>query len=228
LPGTNNGSEVPIPELVEWDDLMKLSFEKEMIGFYVTGHPLTRYGDLIKKFSTASSSTLRAIPGSRQVRMAGLVKSVKEISARKGDRMAFMTLEDLEGLTEVTVFSDLYAQRRDVVQVGEPVIISGVREGDAENPKVLAQEICRIQDAPSHFCNRIHLRVLATGTDPAQITDLKGILASHRGKLPVTLHVVIPNRTETVISLPSVSCEASKELEDEVESRFGYQAVWFD
>jgi DNA polymerase-3 subunit alpha len=74
----------------------------------------------------------------------------------------------------------------------------------------------------------MHIRISSTGADPGQIADLKRILARHRGKLPVTLHVVIPNRTETVISLPSVSCAASEELDTEVEHRFGQQALWLD
>jgi DNA polymerase-3 subunit alpha len=228
LPGGNNGPEVPIAELVEWEDATKLGFEKEMIGFYITGHPLTKYDDVVKRFCTASSGTLRAIPGSTAVRMAGLVKSVKEINTRKGDRMAFISLEDLEGLTEVTVFADLYAQTRDLLHQAEPIIISGIREGDAETPKLLAQQICHIQDAPGLFSSRMHIRISSTGADPGQIADLKRILARHRGKLPVTLHVVIPNRTETVISLPSVSCAASEELDTEVEHRFGQQALWLD
>jgi len=228
LPGRNNGPEVPIEELVEWEDATKLAFEKEMIGFYITGHPLTKYDDLIEKFTTASSGTLRTVAGSISVRMAGLVKSVKEIHTKKGDRMAFITLEDLEGLTEVTVFADLYAQNRDLLHQAEPVVISGIREGDAETPKLLAQQICHIQDAPGLFSSRMHIRISSTGTDPGQIADLKRILARHRGKLPVTLHVVIPNRTETLISLPTVSCAASERLDNEVERRLGYRAVWLD
>jgi DNA polymerase-3 subunit alpha len=228
LPGTDSREDPPIPELAEWDDLKKLSFEREMIGFYITGHPLMKYDALIKKYANVSSSGLSSLPQSSQVRLAGLVKTIKEINTRKGGRMAFVTLEDLEGDVEVTVFADLYAQTRDLLSSGEPLIVSGVRERDQESSKILAQEICHIEQAPNRFSHGIHVRISTPGVDPAQVADLKRIFKRHAGKLPVTLHVVVPNRTETVITLPSVLCGATDALVGEVNATFGYQAVTFE
>ncbi len=228
LPGGENTADAPVPDLAEWDDVTKLSFEREMLGFYITGHPLTRYADLIKKYANASSSGLAGIAESSAVRLAGLVKSVKEINTKRGDRMAFVGLEDLEGVAEVTVFSDLYAESRDLLKPGEPIMISGTRNGEKDNPKILAQEICRLEDAPGRFSNGIHIRIMTTGTDPARIKDLKRILKRHQGSLPVKLHVIVPNRTETVMSLPSISCGATSELQSEVNETFGYPAVSFE
>ena len=228
LPGGENAADAPISDLSEWDDVTKLSFEREMLGFYITGHPLTRYDDLIKKYTNASSVSLAGIPESSPVRLAGLVKSVKEINTKRGDRMAFVDLEDLEGVAEVTVFSDLYAESRDLLKPGEAVMISGARDGEKDNPKVLAQEICRLEEAPGRFSNAIHIRIMTTGTDPAGIRDLKRILNRHRGNLPVKLHVIVPNRTETIMSLSSISCEAGSDLLSEVNETFGYSAVSFE
>ncbi|MBI5570796.1 MAG: DNA polymerase III subunit alpha [Desulfomonile tiedjei] len=219
--------DVPIPEKPEWDEQTKLNHEKEIMGFYVTGHPLMNYEPIIAKYTNASSETLSEAPTASTVRLAGMVKRVKEINTKKGERMAFIALEDLAGTIEITVFSDLYLQHRDLLQSGEPVIVSGVREGDKESPKVLAQEICRIQDAMKKFSKGIEITISARGTDPGKIGDLKKILQRHRGALPVKLHVVIPNRTETVISLHSTTCEASEALLAEVQDAFGYQPMSF-
>ncbi|MEJ2718715.1 MAG: hypothetical protein P8182_16565 [Deltaproteobacteria bacterium] len=142
--------------------------------------------------------------------------------------MAFVTLEDLEGVIEVTVFADLYSQARELLHSGEPVFISGVREGDKENPKVLAQEICPIHEAPTRFSKEIHIRISTTGAAPAQIADLKRILHRHRGGLPVTIHVTIPNRTETIVKLSTVSCEPSEQLRSELGKTFGDGAASFE
>jgi DNA polymerase-3 subunit alpha len=228
MTGGDNAADAPIPDLSEWDDVTKLSFEREMLGFYITGHPLTRFDDLIKRYASASSSGLAGIAESSPVRLAGLVKTVKEINTKRGDRMAFVGLEDLEGVAEVTVFSDLYAQSRDLLKPGEALMISGTRDGEKDNPKVLAQEICRLEEAPGRFSNAIHIRIMTTGIDPDRIKDLKRILNRHRGNLPVKLHVIVPNRTETVMSLSSISCEAGSELQSEVNETFGYPAVSFE
>ena len=198
------------------------------MGFYVTGHPLMNYEDIIGKYASVLSSTLAGLPPSSPVKMAGLVKNVKEITTRKGDRMAFVSLEDMAGTTEVTVFSDLYQQSRELLQSGEPLVIAGVRNGDTDTPKVLAQEIHRLEEAPRHFSKEVRIRISTPGADPLQIKDIKRILTRHKGRLPVKIHVVIPNRSETVISLHSTTCDASESMLAEVYNALGYQAVSFE
>lgn len=227
-PGSpGNLTDEPIPQLPEWDSQTKLQHEKEIMGFYVTGHPLMSYGDIIKRYTNASCGNLADVPTASQVRLAGLVQKIKEIHTKKGDRMAFFGLEDLSGTVEVTVFSDLYVQHRELLRSSEPLIISGVREGDKESPKVLAQEICRLEDATKRFSKGIEIAISARGIDTAKIKDLKRILMRHRGRLPVKLHVVIPNRSETVISLSSLACEPSEQLMTEVQETLGEKAVSF-
>ncbi len=203
-------------------------FQKETMGFYVTGHPLMNYEGIIKRYTNTDSKAIGELPASSQVKLAGLVKRIKEINTRKGERMAFISLEDLAGDVEVTVFADLYQQSRDLLHSAEPLIVSGVREGDADTPKVLAQEICPIHEAPQRFSRGIRIKISTRGAHPHQVKDLRQILARHRGRLPVRLHVVIPNRSETVISLSSVSCDASDAMMNELHRTFGYQPVSFE
>jgi DNA polymerase-3 subunit alpha len=229
VPGPNgNLTDTPVPDLSEWDTQIKLAHEKEIMGFYVTGHPLMEFGDLIKRFTNANSETLAQIPASAQARLAGLVGRIKEITTKKGDRMAFVSLEDLKGVTELTVFSDLYRTNLDLLHSGKPLIVSGTREGDKEAPKMLANEMHPLEEAPRHFGKGLRITLSTVGTHPHQIKDLKAILTRHRGRIPVKLHVVIPNKTETVINLASFACDGSEALLTEVQSTFGYQPITFD
>lgn len=225
-PGTpSNLVEVSIPPRDEWDNWTKLQHEKELIGFYVTGHPLMNYEDQIRTFVNATSQTLADIPSGLQVRLAGLVTKVKEINNKKGERMAFVTLEDLAGSVEVTFFSDAYMQYLDVIRSEEPVMISGNKEGDKESPKVLAQVICLLKEAGRYFSKGLRIRMNTTGTHVDQIQELKKLLARHRGRIPVKLHVVIPNRTETIISLGDFKCDPTETMIAELRGNFGYQVV---
>jgi DNA polymerase-3 subunit alpha len=220
--------DAPIPELPEWDDQLKLSHEKELMGFYVTGHPLTKFEDIIQKYVNASSESIAKISSGSAIRLAGLVKKTKEITTRKGERMAFVALEDLTGVVEITVFSDLYRTSRALLESGDPLVVAGTREGDAESPKVLAGEIYPLEEAPRHFGKGVRINISTLGTSAHQIKDLKKILSRHRGRIPVKLHVVIPNRTETVINLSSVTCDPSDTMISEVHGVFGYQSVFFE
>jgi len=226
LPGRqNNFGDVPIPMVPEWEDLMKLAFEKDLMGFYVTGHPLMKFEDFIKNFTNASASSLGNLPASSQVRIAGLVKKMREITTKKGDRMAFVELEDLTGTVEVTVFSDLYLPNRELLQSSEPLMVTGIKEGENDAPKIRANEIYPLEDSPRYLSRGLLIRISALGSDPKQIKDLKRILNQYKGRTPVKLHVVIPNRSETVINLGSLACEVSDGLIGEVTKAFGDTAA---
>jgi DNA polymerase-3 subunit alpha len=129
---------------------------------------------------------------------------------------------------EITVFADLYRTNRALLESGEPLVIVGTREGDPATPKVLATEIHPLVEAPMRFGKGVRITISTLGTGPRHIKDLKEILSRHRGRVPVKLHLVIPNRTETVISLSSVACDASDAMVTEVHNAFGYQAVSFE
>ncbi len=217
-----------IPDLPEWEDMTKLKFEKEVMGFYITGHPLMKYEDFINKFTNANSNNLATHPDAASVKLAGLVKSIKEHTTKKGDRMAFVVLEDLAGSVEVTVFSDTYARNRDLLNSGEPLVISGTRDGDNGNPKVLAHEIFPLQKVPGRLAGGLHIRISTTAEDPGQVTNLKKILKRHPGRLPVKVHVVIPNRTETIINLAKFTCEPNDSLLTALKKSLGEQAVFFE
>ncbi len=212
-------------DMEEWDDLYKLQLEKELMGFYVTGHPLMNFMDIIEKYCNASSQSLAATEPQSLVRMAGMVKKIKEINTKKGDRMAFVSLEDLTGITEVTIFSDLYKLTRDLLQSSEPLMVSGVREGDKESPKMLAHEIYPLDEAPRRMSKGIRIRITSLGADPRHVSRLKKIFSKHRGRVPVKVSVSIPNRSETLISLPAVECDPSEEFITEIKEVLGYPAV---
>jgi DNA polymerase-3 subunit alpha len=84
--------------------------EKEALGFYVTGHPLGEFAGDLAKLTTASSDFEKVREGA-EIRVGGLVKAVKNYTDRKGETMAFVTIEDLEGTIEVTIFSSLQDRR---------------------------------------------------------------------------------------------------------------------
>ena len=182
----------------------------------------------MKRYANATSVNLKEINNSSVAKIAGQMKSKKEIITKKGDRMAFIVLEDLEGSVEVTVFSDLYAQSGDLLQEGEPLLITGTREGDADNPKVLAQEIYHIDEVPRHLSNGLHIRINTAGVAVNQISELKQILKNHKGKQPVTLHVIIPQRTETIIHIPSIKVDPSDDFVGLIRETFGHTALSFE
>ena len=96
------------PMVEEWRESQKLSYEKEILGFYITGHPLTRYTETLQDLKTVDIQNLSELEDKENVRLAGMVAALKEINSKKGERMAFATIEDLTGSCEVIIFSDIF------------------------------------------------------------------------------------------------------------------------
>ena len=108
----------------EYDPLERLKQEKEQLGFYVSGHPLEEYNDIIEYYTTASTQTLVTHPVDSEVFVAGMITEVKNLTTKKGDPMAVIGFEDLEGLVEVVVFPEAYKTAGDLVE-GRVVWIRG-------------------------------------------------------------------------------------------------------
>src|SRR5438132_5105524 len=92
----------------EWDKDRLLKYEKELTGFYITRHPLARYAEAMSQFSTASTDALSEVEDAKEVKLCGIIATVRQTMTKKGDRMDYLTLEDLHGTVEVIVFPDLY------------------------------------------------------------------------------------------------------------------------
>ena len=118
----------------ESDPLERLKQEKEQLGFYVSGHPLEEYSDIIDYYTTASTQTLVAHPLDAEVFVAGMITEVKNLTTKKGDPMAVIGFEDLEGSVEVVVFPEAYKTAGDLVE-GRVVWIRGKVNQNSRNRK---------------------------------------------------------------------------------------------
>ncbi|MEA3362660.1 MAG: DNA polymerase III subunit alpha [Thermodesulfobacteriota bacterium] len=218
-----------LPDLEEWDEKTLLSYEKEALGFYVTGHPLARYSDSIKRFATCETSGLAERTDKEQVRVCGIVSGIKELITKKGDRMAFVTLEDLSGSVEIIVFPEVYSAAMELLKGEDPLLVSGELDVGEEACKILATEVALLRDVKKTLAKLVHIRLTTPGLDELQMRQLKGIIQRYRGKCNVQLHIVIPNRSETTITLPEqLKMSATDEAMADAEVLFGYNVMNFE
>ena len=143
----------PTPEsisrLPEWPQHELLAAEKELLGFYVTGHPLTPYADILEKYALATTAKLAELPNRSLTRIGGLVAAVQNgISKKTNKPYSLVTLEDLEGSVQMLCMNENYDKYRDLLQINAAVLVIGeVNNGD-DKPKIFPQEIMPLDDAP--------------------------------------------------------------------------------
>ncbi len=217
-----------LPEVDEWSEKILLGFEKDALGFYITGHPLARHTVTLKRFATCDTAGLADRADKEEVRIGGMVAGLKELMTKKGDRMAFVTLEDLSGFVEMVVFPEVYQASMDLLKSDLPLLVHGSLDVGEETCKLMAREIVSLQEINQRQTRRVHFRLTTPGLDEVQLRALREIMTRHRGECQAMLHLVIPERSETIFRLPALQVAANDEIMEEAERLFGTSVVSFE
>ena len=244
----------PLPDIPEWEDAHISKLEKEAVGFYITRHPLTPFIELMKKRSATPTEALAAIEEDREVRICGVVVQEKVATTKRGDRMAYLRIEDLTGSVEVIVFPDLYQTSAPLFQQDIPLLINGMLDRGDKGLKLKATMIMPLnvevsrngetsrQDvstgAPPEKSERISafparpylIRLSAETVSPSELAQLQGILQRYPGSVQVHLKIAIPEPSgsfsESTIAVdPKLKVDGSERLTKELESHFGKGVV---
>ncbi|RZB30576.1 MAG: DNA polymerase III subunit alpha [Desulfobacteraceae bacterium Eth-SRB1] len=216
----------PMPGIDEWDEKQLLAFEKEFLGFYITGHPLTSHEDVLEKFTNADSISLKEKKDGETIRIGGIVRNVKTIKTKKGDLMAFVTIEDLLGSVEVTIFHTVYASVYNYLSGDSPVLVQGRIQKDENSAKILVDTLMPLDKAEEKLTAGIHFNLDITRTNKESLLKLYDILKKHPGLCMAHIHLCEPEKTEILIALPdTIKVKAGPALTREVNELFGYNVV---
>jgi DNA polymerase-3 subunit alpha len=211
-----------LPDLPEWDRPKLLAGEKETLGFYVTGHPLAEHRGLIAKHTTATTEDLASLPDKSTVKLGVMVVAVKEISTRNGDRMAFVTLEDLSGSVEAVVFPDLYRASMLHLAKDSAVLVKGQVDIGEETVKLLLSEVQPLTLPAESALSPVEVTLAGDAASSQGLRRLRALLDEHRGESPVRLHLELAGGGQVTIAPgPSVTVAAGEELRRALEAEFG-------
>jgi len=188
----------PLPECDPLPHSSILAMEKEVLGVYLSGHPLDQYHDLLSQADTTSTAHLPERWDGDQVTIAGMITETKKIiTKRSGAPMMFCTIEDLTGAAEVIVFPQVYERHAGNLVKDALVIIKGKVDRKDEEPKILADEVEPVNVARFE---RVYLTVPPEREDPSTLEKVRAILELNPGPAPVYLkfpscgHTVIVDR----------------------------------
>jgi len=215
-----------MPEIDEWDEKQLLALEKESLGFYISGHPLNRYEATLDKFTNTDAVSLKDVADGGVVRIGGIVRGTKVIATKKGDLMAFVTLEDMHGIVEITVFSRIYRMVSTLLAEDHPILVEGQLQKDEKSVKLIADTIIPMDKAEETWTASIHFNLELARTDRNDLQQLREILQRHPGSCRAYLHLRSPEKTDSIIELPdSLKLKAGSVLAQEVNELLGYSVV---
>jgi DNA polymerase-3 subunit alpha len=209
--------------LAEWPEHELLANEKELLGFYVTGHPLTPYVPILQKYSLANTKTLAALGNRSLTRIGGLVAAAQNgISKKSGKPYCSATLEDLEGALTILCFNENYEKYHDHLQPGKAVLVTGEINLTDDKPKIFAQEIIPLEDAPHRYTKQVHLRLHTAHLKAEDLPSVHEVVAAFPGKCPLFLCFVRPTAEVIFVQTHERFFVApSPSLQQAADARFG-------
>ena len=216
----------PLPNIPEWDQSERLKHERELTGFYISSHPLARYEATIQALATATTLSLPDLSDGREVKLCGIITTVKSMLTKKGDRMAYLTLEDLLGVTEVIVFPDLYKHAADLVVPERLVRITGTVDRGDKGTKIRGSKIEPLAEAHAQAIKRVYLRLTDRAGAEEQLPRLREVLLRHPGSTAVSLTVSMDSTLEAEIApLPRLTVSPSERFVADIEEVLGKGAL---
>jgi DNA polymerase-3 subunit alpha len=187
-------------QLPEWPQHELLAHEKELLGFYVTGHPLTPLAPLLEKYCLHNSTTAKTLPARGMTRIGGMIGTVQQGIGKKNNKpYAIVTLEDLEGTFSMLLFNENYEKFRELLVPQKALLIVGEVNNDEDKPKLFPSEIMPLEDAPRKFTKQVHLRLYPAHLDAAKLEATCALVEAHRGKCPLFLCFRYPDHAPVFI-----------------------------
>jgi DNA polymerase-3 subunit alpha len=190
---TERAGAVSYPSLTEthpWSEGEVLAREKNVLGFYVSGHPLMKYEVEVAEFSTVHLGEVADFKSGNIVRVCGIVTAVKKKIDRRNNTMAFVDFEDFGGKAECIVFADPYAKYQHLLQPDSMVMVVGKGEANGDLLKILVNEVYPLDKVREKFTKSIVLSIDVNSVHVNTIRELRDLMEKSQGNCPCLFSVL--------------------------------------
>ncbi len=218
------GSQEEPETIKEWDEIEILSYEKEALGFYITGHPLIKYRGKLSALYVKKTSDLDGLVDREEVRVAGVISNIKKIQKRgTAETMAYFTLEDEGGNVEAIAFPELYRNNTGLLKKDALVIVKGTVDRTEKGIKLVSKEISPIDNLISKNGLKCEISIKYSVGNGLNLQGLRQILSDYIGNCPLYLKVELQD--SQVFIATGLQVEPSNLFIDKIEGVLGKGAV---
>jgi DNA polymerase-3 subunit alpha len=219
-----------LPDTPEWDEHTRLAAEKEILGFFITGHPLDRYKDKLADLRALSTSELAAMKSStgkdESITTAGIITGVRVVKSKRGDFYAQAALEDTAGTVEMIVFPEAYRKLQEKVKLEVPVLIrAGLRVEEGANPKLTVNDIIPLEEAKVVLPRSLRIRIPLESASASTIDQLHVLFTQKKGDAKVLFDVERAGDFMVVMEAAGYNVQPDRTFMAQVEELCGRGAV---
>jgi DNA polymerase-3 subunit alpha len=218
----------PLDENLEpWNEHEKMRGEKETLGLYLSGHPLTRHRAVIERFANTDLARVQRLQGGEQLRVAGVFTQITRKLDRNNQRIAFATLEDEGASVEVAIFAETYARHRELVAKDSVVLVVGGAQTSREEINIRANAIYDLARVPRLLARQLHLEILGGALTDEDLLPVRDLLAKYPGELEVYIHLRLTGGGATLLAGAAYMVEPEENLLKRLEELVGEGNAYF-
>lgn len=213
------------PDVPEWGFSKKMAYEREVLGLYLSGHPMQAHTRDVLRFASGPISGIHDLQGQDEVRLLGLAVDTKIVRTRRGDKMAFVQLEDDQGMVECTFFSDALARSRSALEEGGPILVTGSLEVRDDEVKVMASTAESLTALRQRSTRQVRFSLDLDELAGDRLSRFMELLEAQKGGCDAMLVLRRGGEYEAELKLPEHPVEPSAEMEESVHALFGRMDV---
>src|SRR5881296_557498 len=228
--GAEHPQESRLPETPDWDEHTRLSNEKEILGFFITGHPLERYREKLEDLRALNTQEISAIKSStgkdENITAAGMITNLRVLKSKRGDFYAQASLEDMAGSIDMLVFPEAYRKLQEKVKLQVPVLIrGGVRIEEGANPKLTVNDILPLEEAKVPLPKSLRIRIQVENAEDATVDQLHSLCRERKGEAKVLFDVERQGDFMVVMEAEDYNIQPDRNFIARVEELCGRGAV---
>ncbi|MBB5336075.1 DNA polymerase III subunit alpha [Pectinatus brassicae] len=211
--------EIKLPDIPELSRMEMLSSEKEITGFYITGHPLDLYREKLGGTKSLAQLTEEKVRDNSYTKIAGVIVGVKKMNTRKGDTMCILQVEDFTQTVEVVVFPNVFYESVNIIMPEEAIMISGTVNLQDNGFKIIARQIKSL----SNYKQTYWIQINAMQEKPDFLEKLKDILVQHHGDYVVCFYFLTDKKK--IKTQPQYWIDGSEQAVAAIKELVGAEAV---
>jgi DNA polymerase-3 subunit alpha len=216
-----------LPNVPSWSESETLANEKAVLGFYVSGHPLLKFEKEINAFATIHLGDVEGLKNG-EVKAGGIITSIKKKIDKKGNTMAFITIEDFTGKAECVVFSSIYKKCEDLIREESMILIKGKGEVNGEVIKIIVDEIMPMDAVREKFAKKLFFLLNADDVQEKTMIQLKELLERNKGNCNCYFNVVGKDFPEQQVFLSrKYSVNPTNQFIDNAKELLGNNSIKF-
>jgi DNA polymerase-3 subunit alpha len=216
-----------LPDCDPWHESELLAGERELLGIYMSGHPLTQYAPILTRYQTMTIEEMSNAEDHVPARIGGIISTVtRRVTKTTKESMAILLLEDLDGYTEVLVFPEAFQRYGVHVHEDAAVLVCGEVSRREEQPKLIAQEIYPLADAPRHFATKLSVHLPVSHMD-AKLPRIRDMIKTHPGDTPVVICLQFAGGEKVFMDTdPTFKVLPEESLVHELQQEIGEDSVY--